>query len=95
MTDEAQNQIVSKLHQILKPFLLRRLKLDGSDFPCSPESFPASDHALVEKDLPKKKEYLLLAPLTPQQLELYEATVNKDLRQALMVRNQPKSIASN
>ncbi|KAJ3327951.1 hypothetical protein HDU76_010850 [Blyttiomyces sp. JEL0837] len=53
----ATASIVSSLHEILKPFLLRRIKTE------------------VEVDLPKKKEYLLFAPLMPKQKELYDACV--------------------
>jgi len=33
LEDEQENFIISNLHQILKPFLLRRLKCDGKAFP--------------------------------------------------------------
>lgn len=58
--------VVSSLHAILKPFLLRRLKVD------------------VEKELPPKKEYLLYAPLTQQQKDIYEAIVSRQIRQFLV-----------
>lgn len=58
--------VVTSLHAILKPFLLRRLKVD------------------VEKDLPPKKEYLLYAPLTQQQKDVYEAIVSRQIRQFLV-----------
>ncbi|CAE6440315.1 unnamed protein product [Rhizoctonia solani] len=58
--------IVSQLHAILKPFLLRRLKMD------------------VVTDLPPKKEYVLYAPLTTEQKDLYQATLEKDVREYLM-----------
>ncbi|KAF9127775.1 hypothetical protein BGW39_005635 [Mortierella sp. 14UC] len=64
--EESQSGIVSSLHHILKPFLLRRVKTD------------------VEKSLPKKKEYLLYAPLTPAQKEWYDATLSKDIRKFLI-----------
>lgn len=50
-------QLITSLHAILKPFLLRRLKVD------------------VEVNLPPKKEYILYAPLTQQQVELYQAVI--------------------
>ncbi|CAE6499079.1 unnamed protein product [Rhizoctonia solani] len=56
---EQTTGIVSQLHAILKPFLLRRLKVD------------------VVTDLPPKKEYILYAPLTSEQKELYQATLDK------------------
>lgn len=57
--EEQQSSVVAQLHQILKPFLLRRLKTD------------------VEKDLPKKREYLLYAPMTAHQTDLYKAILGK------------------
>ena len=60
--------IITQLHEILKPFLLRRLKSD------------------VERNLPPKKEYLLYAPLTPLQKDLYTSVVNHDIRRWLMER---------
>ncbi|KAL2431806.1 Lymphocyte-specific helicase [Exophiala dermatitidis] len=48
-----KNNLVSTMHAILKPFLLRRVKSD------------------VEASLPKKREYILYAPLTSEQKELY------------------------
>ena len=50
---ERKNSLVTSLHAILKPFLLRRVKTD------------------VETDLPKKREYILWAPLSELQKELY------------------------
>ncbi|KAG9096198.1 hypothetical protein FS749_008925 [Ceratobasidium sp. UAMH 11750] len=58
--------IVAQLHNILKPFLLRRLKVD------------------VATNLPPKKEYVLYAPLTREQKDLYEATVKKEIHGYLM-----------
>jgi ATP-dependent DNA helicase len=40
-------------------------------------------------DLPPKKEYVLYAPLTQQQRDLYDAVVSGGLR-ALLVKNQQK-----
>ncbi|RVX75954.1 hypothetical protein B0A52_00311 [Exophiala mesophila] len=48
-----KNNLVSTMHAILKPFLLRRVKTD------------------VESSLPKKREYILYAPLTAEQKDLY------------------------
>lgn len=58
---EAKNRMVSKLHDILKPFLLRRVKAD------------------VENSLPPKREIVLYAPLTSNQLEIEKKLVNKTL----------------
>jgi ATP-dependent DNA helicase len=68
MREEEEDNIVSSLHTILRPFLLRRLKAD------------------VEHSLPKKKEYLLYAPLTQPQKNLYDAIIKRDLRDYLIKR---------
>lgn len=60
---ESRNTIlIHKLHDILRPFLLRRLKVD------------------VERTLPPKKEYVLYAPLSAGQREVYDAVVKGSLR---------------
>ncbi|GAN03057.1 helicase [Mucor ambiguus] len=66
MREEEEDNIVSSLHTILRPFLLRRLKTD------------------VETSLPKKKEYLLYAPLTQPQKDLYDAIIKRDIRDYLI-----------
>lgn len=58
---EKQEQIISKMHQILEPFLLRRLKSD------------------VNIHLPRKKEILVYAPLSPEQESLYKATLDRTI----------------
>ena len=65
LTESRQKQLVTNLHAILKPFLLRRVKAD------------------VEKLLPKKREYILYAPLTPMQRELYQAILDGSSRRYL------------
>jgi ATP-dependent DNA helicase len=62
----AQNEVATQLHNILKPFLLRRLKVE------------------VERGLPPKKEYLLYAPLTQQQSDIYKAIVNREIKDHLI-----------
>lgn len=64
--------VVTSLHAILKPFLLRRLKVD------------------VEKELPPKKEYLLYAPLTQQQKDIYQAILSGTIRQYLVDKRSGK-----
>jgi ATP-dependent DNA helicase len=66
LSSERSAQLIHTLHAILKPFLLRRLKVD------------------VEVGLPPKKEYLLYAPLTVRQKELYDAIVTGGLRRLLI-----------
>jgi ATP-dependent DNA helicase len=56
-----KSSIVTSLHQILKPFLLRRVKTE------------------VTLDLPKKREYILYAPMTLKQRELYDAVLRNEL----------------
>ncbi|KAK6537587.1 hypothetical protein TWF694_011767 [Orbilia ellipsospora] len=64
--DSMAANLVSSLHQILKPFLLRRLKSD------------------VELNLPKKREYVLYAPLSQTQKELYRRILERDTEQFLI-----------
>lgn len=64
MSPDRSAEVVSTLHAILKPFLLRRLKADVAD-------------------LPPKKEYVLYAPLTKGQKEIYEQIVSGDIREYL------------
>ncbi|KAJ1024722.1 hypothetical protein NDA16_002762 [Ustilago loliicola] len=68
LSKENSTSVITQLHEILKPFLLRRLKND------------------VETDLPPKKEYLLYAPLTELQKELYNSVVNGEIRRWLLER---------
>jgi ATP-dependent DNA helicase len=60
-----KNNLVSTMHAILKPFLLRRVKTD------------------VESSLPKKREYILYAPLTPEQKDLYREILSGTSRSYL------------
>lgn len=66
LSTERSTQIVQSLHAILKPFLLRRLKVD------------------VESSLPPKKEYVLYAPLSVRQNEVYDRVVSGGLRAFLL-----------
>ncbi|KAF4552086.1 SNF2 family N-terminal domain-containing protein 13 [Elsinoe fawcettii] len=65
LSEERKKSLVSSLHAILKPFLLRRVKAD------------------VETSLPKKREYILYAPLTASQRELYHEILEGDSRSYL------------
>ena len=60
-----KNNLVSTMHAILKPFLLRRMKTD------------------VESSLPKKREYILYAPLTAEQKDLYREILSGTSRSYL------------
>jgi ATP-dependent DNA helicase len=66
LSSERSSHIVHSLHAILKPFLLRRLKVD------------------VETSLPPKKEYVLYAPLSERQSDVYDQVIKGDLRSFLM-----------
>ncbi|KAK9447087.1 SNF2 family N-terminal domain-containing protein [Limtongia smithiae] len=66
LDEENKHQIVSNLHAILKPFLLRRLKAD------------------VDLSLPPKREYVLYAPLTTAQQELYRHLVLHNVKDYLV-----------
>jgi ATP-dependent DNA helicase len=73
LSSQRSAEIVSTLQAIIKPFLLRRLKID------------------VEKDsIPPKKEYLIYAPLTETQREIYDAIVDGGLRSYLMSGKKDK-----
>jgi ATP-dependent DNA helicase len=66
LPNEQSTHLISQLHGILKPFLLRRLKVD------------------VEHSLPPKKEYVLYAPLSERQREVYDAVLAGVLRTYLI-----------
>ncbi|PWN28122.1 hypothetical protein BDZ90DRAFT_246039 [Jaminaea rosea] len=68
LSKEDSKSVITQLHAILKPFLLRRIKTD------------------VETTLPPKKEYLLYAPLSPLQKELYDRCVHGNVRRWLLER---------
>lgn len=53
VADQANHDLVKKIHAVLQPLLLRRVKADVLD------------------QLPKKREYVLYAPMTKEQTDLY------------------------
>ncbi|KAI0197564.1 SNF2 family N-terminal domain-containing protein [Astrocystis sublimbata] len=58
--EDKQNQsLVSKIHKVLQPLLLRRIKADVAAY------------------LPKKREYVLYAPMTKDQTDLYNVVSDK------------------
>jgi ATP-dependent DNA helicase len=59
IADKAKQELVKKMHVVLQPLLLRRVKSD------------------VAKYLPKKREYVLYAPMTKEQTDLYNAFSDK------------------
>jgi ATP-dependent DNA helicase len=67
LQNQIKQDLVKKMHLILQPLLLRRIKTD------------------VEHLLPKKREYVLYAPMTQEQTDLYNVINDKsiDTRQYL------------
>ena len=61
LQDQIKQDLVKKMHLILQPLLLRRIKAD------------------VEHLLPKKREYVLYAPMTQEQTDLYNVINNKNI----------------
>jgi ATP-dependent DNA helicase len=59
LEDNMKQDLIKKIHLILQPLLLRRVKAD------------------VEHMLPKKREYLLYAPMTREQTDLYNNISDK------------------
>ncbi|KAL7807016.1 SNF2 family DNA-dependent ATPase [Trichoderma aethiopicum] len=58
--DQMKQDLVKKIHLILQPLLLRRIKQDVAAY------------------LPKKREYVLFAPMTKEQTDLYNVISNKN-----------------
>ncbi|OJJ63700.1 hypothetical protein ASPSYDRAFT_255812 [Aspergillus sydowii CBS 593.65] len=75
--ERRKRNLVSTMHSILKPFLLRRVKTD------------------VETALPKKREYILYAPLTAEQKDLYREILNGTGRQYLEEKATQRLLAKN
>ncbi|KAJ3520438.1 hypothetical protein NM208_g13707 [Fusarium decemcellulare] len=61
IADQMKQDLVKKIHLILQPMLLRRIKQDVAAY------------------LPKKREYVLFAPMTKEQTDLYNVLTNKDI----------------
>jgi len=59
--DEESQSLVSKIHKVLQPLLLRRIKADVAAY------------------LPKKREYVLYAPMTKEQTDLYNVVNDKKI----------------
>lgn len=77
MVERRKRNLVTTMHAILKPFLLRRIKTD------------------VETALPKKREYILYAPLTAEQKDLYREILNGSGRQYLEGKALERLTANN
>ena len=61
LADQMKQDLVKKIHLVLQPLLLRRVKAD------------------VEHMLPKKREYVLYAPMTKEQTDLYNVIGDKEI----------------
>lgn len=59
--DKQSQDLVAKIHKVLQPLLLRRIKADVASY------------------LPKKREYVLYAPMTKEQTDLYNVISDKKL----------------
>ncbi|KAI0165615.1 SNF2 family N-terminal domain-containing protein [Xylariaceae sp. FL1272] len=59
LENEESQTLVSKIHKVLQPLLLRRIKADVASY------------------LPKKREYVLYAPMTKEQTDLYNVVQDK------------------
>ncbi|KAF9872346.1 hypothetical protein CkaCkLH20_10173 [Colletotrichum karsti] len=59
IADRKNQEIIKKIHVILQPLLLRRVKADVAAY------------------LPKKREYILFAPMTREQTDMYNAISDK------------------
>ncbi|CAN8101968.1 unnamed protein product [Discula destructiva] len=59
--DKSNHDLVKKIHTVLQPLLLRRVKAD------------------VAQHLPKKREYVLYAPMTKEQTDLYNILGDKNV----------------
>ncbi|KAF3345563.1 hypothetical protein VdG2_06406 [Verticillium dahliae VDG2] len=70
IADRENQDLIKKIHLILQPLLLRRVKAD------------------VAKHLPKKREYILYAPMTKEQTDLYNAISDKNIDSRTFLENK-------
>ncbi|KAK4125644.1 helicase-like protein [Parathielavia appendiculata] len=70
IADKTKQELVKKMHVVLQPLLLRRVKAD------------------VAKYLPKKREYVLYAPMTKEQTDLYNAISDKNVDTRAYLENK-------
>lgn len=61
IADEDKHELIDKIHVVLQPLMLRRIKADVAAY------------------LPKKREYILYAPMTREQTDLYKALSDKSI----------------
>ncbi|KAK3306732.1 SNF2 family N-terminal domain-containing protein [Chaetomium strumarium] len=70
IADKTKQELVKKMHVVLQPLLLRRVKAD------------------VAKYLPKKREYVLYAPMTKEQTDLYNAINDRSIDTRAYLENK-------
>ncbi|SPQ20235.1 acd4b656-6f9d-4f37-b842-105e9d3cb291 [Thermothielavioides terrestris] len=70
IADKTKQELVKKMHIVLQPLLLRRVKAD------------------VAKYLPKKREYVLYAPMTKEQTDLYNVINDKNIDTRVYLENK-------
>lgn len=70
IADQMKQDLVKKMHLILQPLLLRRVKSDVAAY------------------LPKKREYVLFAPMTKEQTDLYNVLTDKDVDSRQFLENK-------
>ena len=70
IADKTKQELVKKMHVVLQPLLLRRVKSD------------------VAKYLPKKREYVLYAPMTKEQTDLYNVINDKSIDTRAYLENK-------
>lgn len=70
IADKTKQELVKKMHVVLQPLLLRRIKAD------------------VAKYLPKKREYVLYAPMTKEQTDLYNVINDKNVDTRAYLENK-------
>ncbi|KAI1498661.1 SNF2 family N-terminal domain-containing protein [Biscogniauxia marginata] len=70
LEDKNSQDLVSKIHKVLQPLLLRRIKADVANY------------------LPKKREYVLYAPMTKEQTDLYNVISNKKIDTRAYLENK-------
>ena len=68
--DQMKQDLVKKIHLILQPLLLRRVKADVAAY------------------LPKKREYVLYAPMTKEQTDLYNVISDKSTDTRAFLENK-------
>lgn len=70
IADRMKQDLVKKMHMILQPLLLRRVKSDVAAY------------------LPKKREYVLFAPMTKEQTDLYNVLTDKNADSRAFLENK-------